>query len=72
VTLGDRICFPLAYRFRDQRVEAVLYLPVGHRVRIEAAAEGYWDPQRQFLFPWEEEGGDSVWEMGAEGLEEAP
>jgi hypothetical protein len=47
-------------------------LPVGHRVRIEAAAEGYWDPQRQFLFPWEEEGGDSVWEMGAEGLEEAP
>lgn len=72
VVLGDRLSFPLADAFRDQQVEAVLYLPQGHRVRIEAEAEAYWDPQRQFLFPWEEEGGDKVWRMGSEGLEQAP
>lgn len=72
IGLGDCLGFPKADRFRDQHVEVVLYLPIGHKIRLDPGAEAYWEPERGFDFPWDDEDGGGVWRMAEDGLQAAP
>jgi phage shock protein PspC (stress-responsive transcriptional regulator) len=72
IGLGDCLGFPKADRFRDQHVEVVLYLPIGHKIRLDPGAEAYWEPERGFDFPWDDGDGGGVWRMAEDGLQAAP
>jgi len=72
IGLGDCLGFPKSDRYRGQRVEVVLYLPIGHKIRLDPGAEAYWEPEGGFDFPWDDAEGGGVWRMAADGLRAAP
>ncbi len=70
IFVGDLLSYAKADRFRGQRVQLTLYLPIGHSVFLDATTVPYLDDVSNTEDIWDGHMGGKTWLMTDQGLAE--
>ena len=70
IFVGDLLSYAKADRFRGQRVQLTLYLPIGHSVFLDATTVPYLDDVANTEDIWDGHMGGKTWLMTEQGLAE--
>jgi hypothetical protein len=68
--VGDLLNYAKADRFRGQRVQLTLYLPVGQRVHLDPNTSAYLKDVSNTSDAWDEDMAGRMWLMTDQGLAE--
>ena len=70
IFVGDLLNYAKADRFRGQRVQLTLYLPIGHRVFLDPNTSAYLKDVSNTSDAWDEDMAGRMWLMTEQGLAE--
>ena len=70
IFVGDLLNYSKADRFRGQKVQLTLYLPIGHRVYLQPNTSAYLKDVTNSSDAWDEDMAGRMWLMTEQGLAE--